>query len=114
MVNALNEAVATLLAKCDGTSPCPGPDAVSTLFFGENGPFWTRSYPFTAEASLCSKLDDVLHAVGAQQVVVGHTVQVREVTKAWSMVQVLLMFWLAMAATIRAMSAGLPICGYTV
>jgi hypothetical protein len=80
VVDALNEAVASLLAKCDGASPCPGPDAFSSLFLGDDGPFWTRSYPFTVEASLCSQLDEVLHAVGAQQVVVGHTVQVREVT----------------------------------
>lgn len=76
-IEALNAAVAAVLAGCDGSSACHGPGPLADALFGEHGPFWTRAYPFAEEAPLCRALDAVLQAVGAEQVVVGHTVQVR-------------------------------------
>jgi hypothetical protein len=78
-LDLLNSVVSALLDRCDGSTFCPPPGSSREAFMllGESGPFWTREYPWLGEAALCSRVQEVLLSVGAQQVVVGHTPQVR-------------------------------------
>lgn len=78
----LRHMMAKQLARCTGTSQCPSPAAPASeqsLFYGE-GPFWDRSFHKWAarggSASACAQVQQVLDAVGAGQVVVGHSIQV--------------------------------------
>jgi hypothetical protein len=72
------------VAMCKGTTRCPSNTANGSeqgLFFA-NGPFWLRHYntwakPQFASTWGCEMLEEVLDKVGAKQVVVGHTIQVR-------------------------------------
>jgi hypothetical protein len=49
-------------------------DPLATLAGGANGPLWYRGLAKDDEATLAPKVDQVLHALGARAIVVGHSV----------------------------------------
>lgn len=67
LVAALNDHVHQLLR----------PDRVSIEepVFGDEGPFWTRSFAMEQEANVCSLLAQTLRLAGVKRMVVGHTIQ---------------------------------------
>lgn len=79
----LRQMVAKQLASCKGNARCPSPAASSAeqALFYDQGPFWDRSFHHwgTGGGSVegCAKVQEALDAVGAKQVVVGHSIQVR-------------------------------------
>ena len=82
-IDALRLFTREQLAECNGTGTCPplGRHAYEkSLLFG-NGPFWVRNFNMWAKPAYeewgCERLQSVLDKVGVQQVVVGHTPQVR-------------------------------------
>jgi hypothetical protein len=48
----------------------------------EDGPVWTRVYSLNADADACARLRQTLAALGAERMVVGHTVQRDGITSA--------------------------------
>lgn len=74
-----NDDIMAIVRACDGSKPCPPPSAprgVASLL-SVDGPLWTRDVSEGSEAAICPKVDALLHAVGAERMVVGHTIQVR-------------------------------------
>lgn len=65
-VQALNERVMALLA---------GERAPRSPLLENSGPFWYRGYAMEAESEQCPLLSRTLKAVGAAQMVIGHTVR---------------------------------------
>lgn len=47
--------------------------------FGEEGPFWDRSFAWGDEAQACENADETLRLLGADRMVVGHTAQMQGV-----------------------------------
>ncbi|HSY20909.1 MAG TPA: metallophosphoesterase [Polyangiaceae bacterium] len=52
------------------------------LFTSDDGPLWTREYSTDQDPNACPTLDSVLASLGAERMVVGHTVQRRGITSA--------------------------------
>lgn len=61
----------------EGALPVP-PD----IALADDGPLWTREYSADQDANACSILRSVLKSLGAERMVVGHTVQRSGVTSA--------------------------------
>lgn len=74
-----NDDILAIVRACDGSAPCPPPTADRRVaeLLSINGPLWTREVTEGAEGALCPKVEALLHAVGAQRMVVGHTIQAR-------------------------------------
>lgn len=74
-----NDDILAIVRACDGSAPCPPPAADRRVaeLLGIDGPLWTREVTEGAEGALCPKVEALLHAVGAQRMVVGHTIQAR-------------------------------------
>jgi hypothetical protein len=68
---------AELAAFMRGQRPTPPAAAVA-----EDGPVWTRAYSLEPGPAECAQLEEVLTAVGAKRMVVGHTVQAKGITSA--------------------------------
>mmetsp|Transcript_1874 Transcript_1874/g.3904 ORF Transcript_1874/g.3904 Transcript_1874/m.3904 type:complete len:389 (+) Transcript_1874:40-1206(+) len=56
-------------------SKLAGPRAAHSHYLGDRGPFWYRGFVMGEERYACPLLQRTLEAVGATQMVVGHTVQ---------------------------------------
>jgi hypothetical protein len=52
------------------------------VLLGKDGPVWSRHYSEATDTLDCSQLDDTLERLGADRMVVGHTVQENGVTSA--------------------------------
>jgi len=79
-----NEEILSVVKACDGSGPCPAPQFPRTLadLISIDGPLWTREVSEGAEGAICRHVDALLHAVGAERMVVGHTIQARPSTVA--------------------------------
>lgn len=49
--------------------------AAALVLLGSQGPLWLRSYKFASSEDTCASVTEVLKAVGANRMVVGHNVQ---------------------------------------
>lgn len=71
-LGVINARFAAALAAAHG----PNLEAADPALLGSRGPFWERSFAMSRnEAAVCADVRRTLAAVGAQRMVVGHTVQ---------------------------------------
>eukprot|EP00892_Ulva_mutabilis_P011251 jgi/Ulvmu1/8499/UM044_0033.1 len=78
-----NEEILSIVTDCNGTVPCPPRSTPRRLadLISIDGPLWTRDVSEGAEGKICRDVDALLHAVGAERMVVGHTIQERAQTR---------------------------------
>lgn len=74
-----NDDIMAVVRGCDGSKPCPPPSTPRGVagLLSVDGPLWTRDVSEGAEATICPQVDALLHAIGAERIVVGHTIQAR-------------------------------------